>query len=298
MKVFNDIPAYNNYLNLSNPLHPLMDSRVCKQAIPNFPQTSDEIQVNLFKIALKKNFTGDIKYGTGRYHTENGLMLFSEPGQVVSWDTLTFWDGYAFVFHPDLIRQNAIASKISRYKYFSYEINDALFMTPEEEETITWLFTKIHYELLNNKHNANAEVILSLLHVILTYAETYYERQFQEKGNQQLSAAAKVKALLQKHYNNLSEPVQGLPNVASLAKDLNLSPNYLTDLVREETGKSTINLIHEYVIEQAAILLLQTDMNISDIAYQLGFDNVPYFSKLYKKAKGVSPGETRNQGKV
>ncbi|XZF16534.1 helix-turn-helix domain-containing protein [Chitinophagaceae bacterium MMS25-I14] len=298
MKVFNDIPAYNNYLNLSNPLHPLMDSRVCKQAIPNFPKTSDEIQVNLFKIALKKNFTGDIKYGKGKYNTENGLMLFSEPGQVVSWDTLTFWDGYAFVFHPDLIKKNAVANKISRYKYFSYEINDALFMTPEEEETITWLFTKIHYELLNNKHNANAEVILSLLHVILTYAETYYERQFHEKGNQQLSAAAKVKSLLQKHYNNLSQPVQGVPNVSSLAKDLNMSPNYLTDLVREETGKSTINLIHEYVIEQAEILLLQTDMNVSDVAYQLGFDNVPYFSKLFKKAKGFSPGEARNQGKV
>jgi len=110
MKVFNNLAAYNKYLNLSTPLHPLMDSTVCKQAIPGFPKSSEEIQVNFFKIALKKNFTGDIKYGKSQYNTQNGLMLFSEPGQVVSWDALTFWDGYAFVFHPDLIKKHPASS--------------------------------------------------------------------------------------------------------------------------------------------------------------------------------------------
>ena len=298
MKVFNDLTTYNKYLNLSVPLHPQMDSRVCKQAIPGFPQSSKEIQVNLFKVSLKKNFTGDIKYGKGRYNTENGLMLFSEPGQVVSWEALTFWDGYAFVFHPDLIKKHPVASKISQYKYFSYDINDALFMTPEEEETVTWLFTKIHYELLNHKSGANIEVILSLLNVILTYAEIYYERQFAEKGNHLKSFSSKVRTVLQAHYNDLSQPVQNVPNVSSIAKALNLSPNYLTDLIRAETGKSTIFLIHDFIIEQAEILLLQTDMNISDISHQLGFSNVPYFSKLFKQNRGISPGQVRNQGKI
>ncbi|MHC0443296.1 helix-turn-helix domain-containing protein [Flavobacterium sp. 3-210] len=295
MKVFENLTTYNKYLNLSEPFHPLMDSRVCKQAIPNFPQSSNEIQVNLFKIALKKNFTGDIKYGTNKYKTDNGLMLFSSPGQVVSWDSLTFWDGYAFVFHPDLLKKHPIAQKISQYKYFSYEISDALFMTPEEEETITWLFTKIHYELLNNKNEASEDIILSLLHVILNYAELYYERQFKERGLNSASVSSKVKTLLQQHYNNLSVPVKHVPTVSSIANELNLSPNYLTDLIRLETGKTTISLIHEYVTEQAEILLIQTDMNVSEIAYQLGFDNVSYFSRLFKKNKAFTPGEIREK---
>jgi len=298
MNVFNDLTAYNKYLNLAAPLHPLMDSRVCKQAIPNFPTSSSEIQVNLYKISLKKHFPGDIKYGKAKYNTENGLMLFSEPGQVVSWDALTFWDGYAFVFHPDLIKKHPVATKITQYTYFSYEINDALFMTAEEEQTITWLFTKIHYELVDNKNKANEDVILSLLSVILTYADLYYKRQFSETDNHQVSVSAKVKMVLQRHYNDLSKPVQNLPSVSSIAGELHLSPNYLTDLVRAETGKSTISLIHDYITEQAEILLLQTDLNVSDIAYQLGFDNVPYFSKLVKKTKGISPTEIRSQGNV
>ncbi|MDJ1504359.1 AraC family transcriptional regulator [Xanthocytophaga agilis] len=297
MKVFDDIIGYNKYLNLANPPHPLMDSRVCKESIPNFPQSSKEIQVNLYRISLKKNFTGDIKYGSKKYNTKNGLLLFREPAQIVSWESLTFWDGYSFVFHPDLIRKHPVAHKVKQYKYFSYEVKDALFLTPEEEETITWLFTKIHQELLTHKSNANQDVILSLLNVVLTYAELFYERQFREVSTQFISIASKVKVLLQSHYNNLSQPVQNIPTVSSIAQKLHLSPNYLTDLIRSETGKSTIALIHEFVTEQAEILLLQTDMNISDIAYQLGFDNVPYFSRLFKKVKGVSPNEIRNQGK-
>ncbi len=298
MKVFSNLADYNKYLNLPRPMHPLMDSRVCKQTIPNFPAMSAEIQVNLFKIALKKNFSGDIKYGTSKYKTENGLMLFSEPGQVVSWDTLTFWDGYAFVFHPDLIKKNPIARQISQYKYFSYDIDDALFLTAQEEETITWLFTKIHTELMTHGDETNIYIVLSLLNVVLTYAETYYQRQFSDNEISARTATFKVKKLLQDHYHNLSQPVNGVPSVSELAARLNLSANYLTDLVRHETGKSTISLIHEYVLEQAEILLVQTDMNVSDIAYQLGFDNVPYFSRLFKKAKGKTPVQIRNQGKV
>jgi AraC family transcriptional regulator, transcriptional activator of pobA len=297
MKNFNDLTAYNKYLNLSSPLHPLMDSRVCKQAIPNFPKTSKEIQVNLFKISLKKNFTGDINYGNNKYHTENGLMLFSEPGQVVSWDSLTFWDGYAFVFHPDLIKKNPVFNRIKQYKYFSYEINDALFMTEKEEETITWLFTKIHYELLENKNDANIDVILSLLNVILTYAELFYERQFKERSFDTISVSSKIKMLLKEHYRDLSIPVHSIPTVSSIAEKLHLSSNYLTDLVRTETGKSTITIIHDFVAEQAEILLLQTDLNISDVAFRLGFSNVPYFSRFFKKVKGISPTEVRNQRK-
>ena len=297
MKVFGDLTKYNKYLNLQPPLHPLMDSRVCKEAIPNFPQTSEEIQVNLFRISLKKNFTGDIRYGRSQYYTEHGLMLFTEPGQVVSWESLTFWDGYAFVFHPDLVKKSAVANKISHYKYFSYEINDALFMTAAEEETVTWLFTKIHYELLENKATANVDVILSLLNVILTYAELFYERQFKEKSSSNISVSSKIRSLLQNHYKDFSQPVKSIPTVSSIAGELNITSNYLTDLVRAETGKSTITVIHEFVTEQAEILLLQTDMNISDVAYQLGFGNVPYFSRFFKKIKGISPSEVRNQRK-
>ncbi|MEF9478817.1 AraC family transcriptional regulator [Chryseobacterium sp. 1B4] len=225
-------------------------------------------------------------------------MLFSEPGQVVSWESLTFWDGYAFVFHPDLIKQHPIASKIKQYKYFSYEINDALFMTAQEEEIITWLFTRIHMELTENKASSNINVILSLLNVVLSYADVFYERQFKNKAIDPLTVLSKVKLVLQDHYKDLSKPVSNIPTVSSIAQSLSFSSDYLTELLRAETGKNTIRIIHEFIVEQAEILLFQTNMTVSEIAYQLGFANVPYFSRFFKKVKVISPTEIRNQGKV
>ncbi|MFP7655350.1 hypothetical protein [Chryseobacterium proteolyticum] len=123
---------------------------------------------------------------------------------------MTFCDGYAFVFYPDLLKQNPIAAKIHQYKCFSYEINDALFVTMEEEETITWLFTKIHMELLENKANANINIILSLLNVVLSYADAFYERQFKNKATKTVSISSKLKSLLQNRYKDLSKPVYKL----------------------------------------------------------------------------------------
>jgi AraC-like DNA-binding protein len=171
-------------------------------------------------------------------------------------------------------------------------------MTAEEEEIITWLFTRIHMELLENKANANINIILSLLNVVLSYADAFYERQFKNKAIKTVSISSKLKSLLQNRYKDLSKPVSGFPTVSSVAEELNMSSNYLTDLMRAETGKSTISFIQEFMIEQAEILLLQTDMNISDVAYQLGFTNVPYFSRFFKNIKGISPTEIRNQRKV
>lgn len=260
--------------------------------------SSPEIQVNLFKIALKKKFTGDIKYGIEKYNTDSGLMLFSEPGQVVSWQTLSFWDGYAFVFHPDLFKAHPVAVKIRQYKYFSYEVSDALFMTTEESETITWLFTRIHLELTEKRNNTNVDLILSLLNTVLSYAEIFYKRQFLVSAKAGASTANRVRTILQRHYDNLERPAKHLPRVSAIAEELSLSPNHLTTLIRKETKKSTVELIHEFVTDQAEILLLQTDMNISDVAYQLGFESVSYFSRLFRKMKGASPIEVRNRGKV
>lgn len=168
-------------------------------------------------------------------------------------------------------------------------------MTEKEEEIITWLFTRIHMELIENKSSANINIILALVNTVLSYTDVFYERQFNDKGLKNISITSKVKNLLQNHYRDFSKPVNGIPTVSSIAEELNLSSNYLTDLIRAETGKSTINFIQEFIVEQSEILLLQTDMNISDVAYHLGFANVPYFSRFFKKVKGVSPTEMRNQ---
>src|SRR2546430_14232144 len=85
----------------------------------------------------------------------------------------------------------------------------------------------------------------------------------------------------------------GVPTVNYMATQLNLSPRYLSDLLKQETGKTAIDLIHLFLISEAKNLLAGGDQSVSEIAYALGFENPPYFSRLFKKEVGVSPNEFR-----
>ncbi|NJL74519.1 MAG: helix-turn-helix transcriptional regulator, partial [Saprospiraceae bacterium] len=86
---------------------------------------------------------------------------------------------------------------------------------------------------------------------------------------------------------------EGIPTVLQCAEHLNLSPNYLSDLLRKETGKTTQDHIHYHLLEMAKDRLLGTDNSIQEIAYSLGFEYPHYFSNLFKKKIGMSPTEYR-----
>ena len=90
---------------------------------------------------------------------------------------------------------------------------------------------------------------------------------------------------------------KGLPTVNHMASQLQLSPKYLSDLLKQETGKTALELIHLYMISEAKNLLIGGDRSISEIAYQLGFENPPYFSRLFKKEVGMSPKEYKSHSR-
>ena len=86
---------------------------------------------------------------------------------------------------------------------------------------------------------------------------------------------------------------KGLPTVQKIAETLNVSPNYLSGLLKVLTGQSTQQHIHDKVIEKAKEKLSTTHLSISEIAFQLGFEHSQSFSKLFKNKSGVSPLEFR-----
>ncbi|MDD7257505.1 MAG: helix-turn-helix transcriptional regulator, partial [Prevotellaceae bacterium] len=73
----------------------------------------------------------------------------------------------------------------------------------------------------------------------------------------------------------------------------NLSPNYLSDMLKRETGMNAQDRIHYHLIEEAKNQLLNTNKNINELAYGLGFENPPYFSRLFKNKTGMTPAEFR-----
>ena len=88
---------------------------------------------------------------------------------------------------------------------------------------------------------------------------------------------------------------QGLPSVKELAERLNISPRYLSDLLKQETGKTALEHIHIFLIDEAKSMLTSTPYTVAETAYHLGFENPPYFTRLFKKEVGLTPMEYKGQ---
>ncbi|MEQ9009193.1 MAG: helix-turn-helix domain-containing protein, partial [Ekhidna sp.] len=80
-----------------------------------------------------------------------------------------------------------------------------------------------------------------------------------------------------------------------IADQLSVSQRYLSDTLKKETGKTSTEHLQLYLIDEAKNILLNPNKTISEVAYELGFEYPPYFSRLFKKKEGISPSAYREK---
>ena len=243
---------------------------------------------------FKKLKSGVVMYGRTKYDHDHGSLSFVKPRQVIEIrDVLLETEGFLLFIHEDFLNGHSLHTEIKKYGYFEYEISEALFLSPKEEVIIGEITDKIRLEIQNNQDEYSREIILGHIDSFLKYSQRFYRRQFINRNELSGRTVSKFNDLLRTHFEKQTFRDKGLPSVTDMAAQLNLSPRYLSDMLKQETGKTAMDLIHIYVISEAKNLLKVHDQNVSEVAYALGFENLPYFSRLFKKEVGVSPNQYR-----
>ena len=293
MKVINSISEKHRLVSLPEPLHPL----VSVIRVSDIRFTDAEIwknfSVNFYCISLKRNIGGKTKYGQNYYDYDKGVMTFIAPRQVMSLDDsqtdiMSPASGYALLIHPDFLYKHPLVMTIKNYGFFSYAINEALHLSEKEEKNIEEIFLKIDQEYQHiDKHTQ--DIILSQIDLLLNYCNRFYERQFITRKAVNHDVLSKMEQLLTGYLNDKQTLKTGLPTVEFLANQLNLSPHYLSDLLRSLTGQSAQQHIQERLIEKAKEYLSVTSLSVAEIAYQLGFERPQSFNKLFKRKTSISP---------
>ena len=288
MNAINSISQFHRLLSLPEPLHPLVSVINLDQAI----FLEDEIWkgfINRFYcVALKRGATGKIRYGQQHYDYDKGVLSFTAPNQVQYLDLnqMECGSGYLLIFHPDFLLRHSLANTIHQYGFFSYAVNEALHLSEEEEDNLIAILNKINKECVHiDKHTQ--EIILSQIELLLNYSNRFYERQFITRKNNSHELLSKFERLLEDYF--VKNQNNGLLTVQYVAGQMNLSPNYLSDLLRVHTGQNTQQHIHEKLIEKAKEKLSTTNLSVSEIAYDLGFEHAQSFSTLFKKKTNLSP---------
>jgi AraC-like DNA-binding protein len=290
------ITEYHKLMALPKPEHPLvsvLNFEAIKRLSGGKPTS---IIHDFYSIALKRNFNGKLKYGQQEYDFDEGILLFISPGQVftIEADEELQHSGWLLLVNPDFLWNTPLAKLIKQYEYFSYSVHEALHLSEKEEAIITGIIKNIEQEYHSPIDGFSQAVIIAQLELILTYADRFYHRQFITRKITNHKLLNRLEAILADYFNSNELAEKGLPTVQYIAESLNVSPNYLSVLLNVLTGQSTQQHIHDKLIEKAKEKLSTTDLTVSEIAYELGFEHSQSFSNLFKSKTNYSPLEFRN----
>lgn len=279
--------------HLPPPQHPLIS--VVDYADMQLPPDANNINwvYDFYSIAIKRNLNAKMHYGQQEYDFDEGVMFFIAPGQVfsVSIDDADNWQrsGWILFLHPDFLWNTPLAGTIRQYEYFGYAVHEALHLSSKEEATMKGLIENIKQEYQSNLDKFSQPIIIAQIETLLTYADRFYQRQFNTRKIANYKVLTRFEAILNEYFDVHKRWEEGLPSAQYIADALHLSPNYLSSLLRNLTGQSTQQHIHNYIIEKAKEKLSTTTLSVSEIAYELGFKHPQSFSKLFKAKTNVSP---------
>jgi len=283
------ISELHQLLQLPKPLHPLVSLVDNTELTVNKELLNRNFVLNFYKISYKFSENGKMGYGQGYYDFNEGGMMFTAPNQILSTNEEAEYHGYTLLMHPDFIRNYPLAKNIKKYGFFSYDTNEALYLSDKEKKVVIGLLNSIMEELNTSIDEVSQDVIISYIEVLLNYSNRFYKRQFITRKAVSSDLLSKMDSILENYFNQQETLNNGLPTVEFLASALHLSPHYLSDMLRNITGQNAQQHIHEKLIEKAKEYLTTTNFSVAEVAYQLGFEHSQSFNKLFKKKTNTTP---------
>jgi AraC-like DNA-binding protein len=280
-------------MDLGKPHHPLIGMVDLSKLKNNTDHNA--VLFDLYVISMKRG-CDKLFYGQQKYDFDEGLMAFMAPGQVLRGEENGVphnLEGWMLFIHPDFLWGTSLANKIKKYEYFEYAVSEALFLSEKEENLVNGIVNNIRNEYQANIDKFSQNIIISHLETLLNYAERFYQRQFITRKVSNHQVLDRLEKLLTDYFNNDDLISNGLPTVQFVSDELNISTTYLRSLLKSLTGLSTQQHIHEKLIAKAKEKLSTTDLSVSEIAYELGFEHLQSFSKLFKSKTKLSPVEFR-----
>lgn len=286
------VQQYNDYFGVET-LHPhvcMIDGHKAK------PLRFCKKSYNLYTILLKDTDCGSLKYGRNLYDYQQGAMLFLAPGQVMGSEDdgkLHQPEGWVLAFHPELLHGTPLTAIMKDYTYFSYAANEALHLSEQERRTVIDCMKKIEEELQYPIDKYSNTLLVDTIKLLLDYCLRFYNRQFITREIANHETLVRFEKLLDDYFSSDIPTHKGMPSVPYCAGKLCLSPNYLSDLLKKETGKSALKIIHQKTLEIAKEYIFDTNKSVSEISYKLGFPYPQHFSRWFKKMAGCTPNEYR-----
>ena len=248
---------------------------------------------NVYGLFLQREFPENLTYGIGRYHEVSGSLLALSPGQIGGKPddgTRRQYSGWVLLFDAQFIQGSEIERKLADYHFFSYNTNEALFLTEEEKDVLAGLMANLYKEIQadDSQYNGQDDIIRDYILLILDYCRRFYTRQFKEMTTAGGDILSRFQQVLIDYYNKGRQLKDGLPSVKYCASELCLSAGYFGDIVREALGESPKDYIRGFIMMRAKNLLL-SGIGVTQVSEQLGYEYPNHFTRFFKQMTGKTP---------
>lgn len=280
-----DVHTYNEFVGAED-RHPLV-SVIHYDELP--PIRHCRALWGVYGLFLLDDDSEQLGYGIGKYDYSVGSIVCVSPLQIggVSDDGTTFQrKGWALLFSPELFYGSEFEKELIRMEFFHYHVNKALSITAAEKSDCENLFQMLQRELNGEKRE---EVIRKIIELVVVCCSSFFKRQYSiDNSTKSHHIVSRLERLLDDYYDSGEQLSSGLPTVRFCADSLCVAPNYLGDLIRQETGDSASHFIGRNIIRRAKNLMMSGE-SITNTAYRLGFDFESHFSRLFKRFEGITP---------
>ena len=248
---------------------------------------------NVYGLFLQREVPENLTYGIGRYHETRGSLLALSPGQIGGRrddGTRRQYSGWVLLFDAQFIQGSEIERRLADYHFFSYNTNEALFLTEEEKDVLAGLMANLYKEIQadDSQYNGQDDIIRDYILLILDYCRRFYTRQFKEMTTAGGDILSRFQQVLIDYYNKGRQLKDGLPSVKYCASELCLSAGYFGDIVREALGESPKDYIRGFIMMRAKNLLL-SGIGVTQVSEQLGFEYPNHFTRFFKQMTGKTP---------
>lgn len=268
--------------------HPLIGVIEFDKISP-IPQSLNNYGV--YGLFMHTNVPNDLTYGCGKYDYKSGSLICVAPGQIGGREDrgdLIEIDGWALLFHPDIIKGSHLEKEIRNFSFFDYQVNEALHMSEDERNIIASIMRHIQTEIESGNDALQKNILVGYIDAMLNYCQRFYNRQFSMRQAENSDILTRFNALLSEYFEAGLQTDKGLPGVQYFADKMNMSPNYFSDVIKRYTGDNASNIIREYVMRLAKNAL-KSSGNIAQVAYSLGFEYPQHFTRMFKKQTGMTP---------
>ncbi|MBK1896580.1 helix-turn-helix domain-containing protein [Chryseobacterium paridis] len=295
LQKFNSLSDVHRMLGLPKPLHPLISLIKGSEQNKDVKPPEGMHILNFYKISFSTDITGRIKYGRHHYDFDDGGLLFASPNQIIGYkeDYVEKLPDFVLLIHPDFLLGYPLSKKIKQYGYFSYSVNEALYLSEKEKAIIVSVFEIIEEELNSRIDEFSQTVVIAQIDLLLSYASRFYKRQFITRRQTNNDVLERLETFLDDYFNSNTSLTNGIPTVHYVSEQLCISAGYLSDLLRTHIGQNAQQYIQHKLIEKAKEKLSTTNLSVSEIAFELGFEHSQSFSKLFKAKTKQTPLEFR-----